>query len=162
MKSQRPADVLDCPSAQPDMRDARPFGVIAGSAEEVRVAFLKKDALDGFEWRERFGTTESTHLFRFGAKCDSSRCGHFDGGSCTLGRRVREMLGSVVDAPPPCLLRPSCRWFAEQGGEVCLRCPQVSTMIPMSESRLAAVAAPPVAASDRENYGVEYVNEEAR
>ncbi|MCE2968687.1 MAG: hypothetical protein LW847_00360 [Burkholderiales bacterium] len=132
----------DCPSAQPDMPGARPFGVISGTAGETRIAFFKRSALDDFDWRERFGTTDATRLFRFGARCEEGGCQHYDGHRCSLGERVAQGLPPVVDALPPCLIRNRCRWYAEQGGEVCRRCPQVVTMIPQADTPLNAVAAP--------------------
>jgi len=132
---------FDCPSAQPGMEGARPFGVISGTPQETRIAFFKKSALDNFDWREQFGTTDATRLFRFGARCEESRCQHFGGSTCNLGARVKRDLPAVVDALPSCLIRPKCRWYAEQGGEVCLRCPQVVTMIPAADTPLNAVAA---------------------
>ena len=74
--------------------------------------------------------------------CEKSACGHFSGDNCSLGRRVKSGLPPVVDALPSCLIRPSCRWYAEQGGEVCLRCPQVVTMIPAGDNALNQVAVP--------------------
>ena len=133
---------FDCPSAQPDMDGARPFGVISGTPQETRIAFFKKSALDGFNWRAQFSSQDATRVFRFGARCDEHRCGHYDGSRCNLGARVKQGLPAVVDALPPCLIRPKCRWYAEQGGEVCLRCPQVVTMIPAADTPLNAVAAP--------------------
>jgi hypothetical protein len=141
-KTPPPAAGYDCPSAQPDMPGARPFGVISGTANETRIAFFKKSALDGFDWRERFGTADATRLFRFGARCEESGCAHHDGQRCSLGARVRQGLPAVVDALPPCLICSRCRWYAEQGGEVCRRCPQVVTMIPQADTPLNAVAAP--------------------
>jgi hypothetical protein len=132
---------FDCPSAQPDMVGARPFGVISGTAEATRIAFFKKSALDAFNWREQFSDGQATRMFRFGARCEEHRCGHFDGSRCSLGKRVKDGLPAVVDALPTCLIRPKCRWFAEQGADVCLRCPQVVTMIPEAETPLNAVAA---------------------
>lgn len=131
----------DCPSAQPDMEGARPFGVISGTAKETRIAFFKKDALAGFDWRTDFSTGNATRLFRFGARCEKSACGHFNGSTCSLGHRVKSSLPAVVDALPSCLIRASCRWHAEQGADVCLRCPQVVTMIPGDEGMLSEVAA---------------------
>jgi hypothetical protein len=132
---------FDCPSAQPDMEGARPFGIISGTPTETRVAFFKKATLESFNWREQFGTKDATRILRFGARCDEDRCGHFDGHRCGLGGRVKNDLPAVVDALPPCLIRPKCRWYAEQGSEVCLRCPQVVTLIPEAETPLNAVAA---------------------
>jgi hypothetical protein len=131
---------LSCPSAQPDMEGAKPFGVISGTARETRITFFKKDALAAFEWRESFSTADATRLFRFEARCEESRCGHFSDGACSLGHRVKAQLPAVVDALPPCLIRPTCRWHAEQGSAVCLRCPQVVTMIPGGDELLNQVA----------------------
>ena len=131
---------LDCPSAQPDMEGARPFGVISGTPEETRVAFFRKSAADSFDWRAHFGTSDATRLFRFGARCEESGCAHFGSRACKLGQRINRDLPPVVDALPACLLRPTCRWFAEQGGSVCLRCPQVVTMIPAADTPLNHVA----------------------
>ena len=135
---------FDCPSAQPDMAGARPFGVVSGTVREVRIAFFKKDALEHFDWRERFASPEATHLFRFAARCEKTACGHYDSGAdkCSLGARVATALPPVSDALPPCLIRPGCRWHAEQGPAVCLRCPQVVTMIPAGEGPLQAIAKP--------------------
>jgi hypothetical protein len=136
-----PGRRLDCPSAQPDMEGARPFGLISGTVEATRIAFFKKSALEGFDWREHFSTTAATRVFRFAARCEEGRCGHFDGHRCSLGERVTSGLPPVVDALPTCLIRPTCRWHAERGPDVCLRCPQVVTMIPEADTPLNAVAA---------------------
>jgi len=136
------ARAYDCPSAQPDMVDARPIGMLSGSPSEVRIAFFKKDALEGFDWRARFPGPAATHVLRFGARCEEQRCGHHDGHSCQLGKRVSEDLEPVVDHLPPCLLRPSCRWHAERGPRVCLRCPQVATMVPEGSSQAAVAETP--------------------
>lgn len=134
------AAAYDCPSAQPDMANARPIGLISGTPGEVRIAFFKKDALEHFDWRARFNTPEATHVLRFGASCEEHRCGHFNGSTCSLGQRVNAQLEAVVDALPSCLIRPACRWHAEQEPAVCLKCPQVATMVPTTQQALAAVA----------------------
>jgi len=126
------------------MAGARPFGVVSGTVTEARVAFFKKDALEHFDWRQRFAAPEATQLFRFAGRCEKSACGHYDGvdHQCTLGHRVATALPAVSDALPPCLIRPTCRWHAEQGDAVCLRCPQVVTMIPAGDGPLQSIASP--------------------
>ena len=126
------------------MVDARPFGVVSGTVTEARVAFFKKDAPKHFDWGERFDEREATRVFRFAARCEKAARGHDDGvgHGCSLGRRVATALPAVVDPLPPCLIRPTCRWHAEQGSEVCLRCPQVVTMIPARDGPLQAIAKP--------------------
>jgi hypothetical protein len=130
----------DCPSAQPDMQGARPFGVISGTIEETRIAFFKKSALAEFNWRDTFSTTDATRVLRFSARCEKHRCIHFSGTQCSLGHRVKQELPAVVDTLPSCLIRPTCRWYFEQGSDVCLRCPQVVTMIPEGDPQLSVVA----------------------
>jgi hypothetical protein len=124
------------------MGGARPFGVISGSPQETRIAFFKKSAQTAFDWRERFSGPEATKVFRFAARCEEGHCSHYADGHCSLGQRVTKELPPVVDTPPPCLIRPSCRWHAEQGSAACLRCPQIVTMIPEADTPINAVAAP--------------------
>jgi hypothetical protein len=131
---------LSCPSAQPDMEGARVFGVIGGSVEEPRVAYLKESAAVDASVFEKLGNVQPTHVFRFSAKCEEHRCAHFNGQRCTLAQRIVEKLDPVVDMLPPCLVRPTCRWFAEVGGEACRRCPQVVTLIPKSDDKLNQAA----------------------
>jgi hypothetical protein len=52
-------------------------------------------------------------------------------------------LPEVVDILPACQVRRSCRWYAEQGGAACRRCPQVVTMIPKLDDALNRVALGP-------------------
>jgi hypothetical protein len=139
-----PASRFTCPSAQPDMHEARIFGVLSGTAEEPRVAYLKQEAVIPADQRPDTGDLDPVEAFRFAARCEESRCGQFADGRCSLGRRLVEGLDPVVDALPPCTIRPSCRWHAEEGGAACLRCPQVVTLIPMrAGDRLAQVAYTP-------------------
>jgi len=131
---------LSCPSAQPDMEGSRVFGVIGGSVEEPRVAYLKESAVVDVSFYGKLGTLQPTHVFRFAASCEEHRCAHYDGQRCTLIQRIVEKLDPVVDLLPPCLVRPTCRWFAEVGSEACRRCPQVITMIPKGDDKLNQAA----------------------
>jgi hypothetical protein len=119
---------FDCPCARPDMTDARPFGLVSGAAREARIAFFKKTTVDGFAWRGHFSNVEASRHLRFGARCEEHDCAHFDGRQCALGDHVHRHMAPVVDQLPPCLIRGSCRWFAERGAGICLRCPQVVGM----------------------------------
>ena len=112
------------------MAGARPFGVIGGTVDEPRVAFLKAEAVADAEAYVDRAPVEATRVFRFAAACEQTRCVHFDGSRCTLAQRIVAKLPSVVETLPPCLIRSTCRWYAEQGGAACLRCPQVVTLVP--------------------------------
>lgn len=136
---------LSCPSAQPDMEEARVFAIIGGTPEAPRAAYLKADAVVTPEIAGQIGGLLPTQVFRYAARCEESRCSHHDGERCALGARIAAMLPAVVDSLPSCQIRPSCRWYAEVGAEACRRCPQVVTAIPEGQAQLREVAAPPTA-----------------
>jgi hypothetical protein len=119
---------LDCPSAQPGMSGARAFGVVLGTVDQPQVAYLQHEAVIDISRLEAPKGVQLTEAFRIAATCEESRCTHFNGRRCTLGQRVVERLPTVVDALPPCTIRSTCRWYAEQAAEACLRCPQVVTL----------------------------------
>lgn len=64
-------------------------------------------------------------VFRFAAPCAASACSHFDGTNCRLATKIVEAVTDVVNAMPPCRIRPTCRWFAQEGRPACLRCPLI-------------------------------------
>lgn len=130
------------------MEDARVFGVVGGTPEAPRVAYLKADAAVTPDLIDRIGDLQPTQVFRYAARCEESRCVHHEGARCALGARVAAMLAPVTDSLPSCQIRASCRWYAEVGAEACRRCPQVVTSIPESQVRLRDVAAPPPTAAE--------------
>ena len=94
-------------------------------------------AIHGCEFRRRTqdrrglvppGKVSPTEALRIAARCETSRCVHFDGQRCALARKIVDELPEVVDALSACSVRSSCRWYAEQGRAACLRCPQVVTL----------------------------------
>jgi hypothetical protein len=82
-------------------------------------------------------------VFRIAAPCATSRCAHFDGARCTLAARTVQLLPEAVDAPPPCHIRPNCRWWLQEGRAACLRCPQVLTEPADPSQQLQIAAQPP-------------------
>ena len=124
------------------MEGARIFGVLSGSPEVPRVAYLAPGLeIDG-DVAQRLGDLAPTQVFRFAAKCEQSRCCHFDGAHCSLAQRIVAQLPVVIDSLPVCQVRAGCRWYAEQGGAACRRCPQVMTMIPKGDDALNRAALP--------------------
>ena len=134
-----------CPSAQPDMQDARVIGVLSGEARSPRVAYLEPGVSLEPAMRAALGPLQPTEVFRFAARCEEHRCGHFDGQRCTLALRLEASLAPVVERLPACSIRPSCRWFLERGPEICRRCPQVVTLNADGPAELRAAATPPEA-----------------
>jgi hypothetical protein len=108
------------------MDDALIFGVVGGSTAVSEVVYLSR-ALPVTEFHGDLQDMDPTHVLRLAAPCEESRCVHFEGSRCTLGARIVEMVPAVVDVLPRCSIRSTCRWYAEQGGSVCMRCPQVIT-----------------------------------
>jgi hypothetical protein len=133
---------LLCPSAQPDMAEARIFGVVGGTAATPEVAYLKSSATVTPEMLEQLGDLDPTHVFRFAARCEEGRCGQYKDGRCSLGQRIAEMLPPVTEALPSCQIRASCRWYEEVGAAACRRCPQVVTIVPMDQAGLREAARP--------------------
>lgn len=135
----QPTD-YSCPSAQPDMPDARVFGVVLGDVAEPRVAYLEKGVAVTPEMLERTGGVSPTRVLRFAGACANSACGQFKDGGCRLGKDILKELAPAVDRVPPCTIRATCRWFAENGPDICLRCARVVTSVHESDEALAPIA----------------------
>jgi hypothetical protein len=119
---------LLCPSAQPEQPGARVFGVQTTTADhQRRVGYLTETVPVSDELIGSLGQTAAPEVLRIAAPCMHGGCLHFEGGACGLAGRVARMLDPVVAALPRCAIRPSCRWFREQGPAACVRCPQVAT-----------------------------------
>lgn len=65
---------------------------------------------------------------RFASGCVKGHCAQWTGRNCGVIERVLGHLGVPEAAPlPPCLIRGTCRWFAEQGAAACGVCDRVVT-----------------------------------
>ncbi len=124
------------------------FGVIGGSAAVPEVLYLSR-AMPVTEFHGDLRDSDPTQVLRIAATCEESRCVHYEGSHCTLGERIVAMVPAVVDVLPRCAIRSTCRWYAEQGGSVCLRCPQVLTRDHQraGNEQVRVAAQPPVEAS---------------
>ncbi|MGE0813035.1 MAG: hypothetical protein AB7O28_14235 [Vicinamibacterales bacterium] len=122
------APAPQCPSADPRADGARIFGVVRREdGQAPRVEYLDRPVGASGRVLALVGSAPPAAVFRATAPCAESRCGHFDGRRCRLGARVRAHLASAADDLPTCAIRASCRWFREQGAEVCRRCAFVVT-----------------------------------
>jgi len=125
------------------MEDARIFGVLSGEPDAPRVAYLGRGTEVAPDMLEGLGSLKPTEVFRFAGRCEESRCSHFDGARCTLAQRLKAALEPVVEKLPPCSIRPTCRWYMEQGPGICLRCPQITTLNTAGPESLREAATPP-------------------
>jgi hypothetical protein len=134
-----------CPSAQPDMANCQVLGVMTEGGEGPRLSYLNQrlDVTD--EVIAMASPAKPTEVFRFAATCEESKCAHFDGQDCQLAKRIIQIMPAVVSALPPCIVRANCRWYAQEGGNACLRCPQVSTLNSYPSEQLKVVAGPQAA-----------------
>jgi hypothetical protein len=130
MERDVPEKPILCPSAQPDLPDAKVFGVMTGTQEAgLRVGYLTAPEPVTPEILAAAGPAEPAEVMRIAAPCMGTGCVHFDGANCMLATRVASMLDPVVRSLPRCAIRPTCRWFRQEGPAACFRCPQVVTDI---------------------------------
>jgi hypothetical protein len=134
------SETLDCPSAQAGAKDARIYGVRTGTSDAPRIGYLTETQAVSEKLLALSGPAKPTEVFRIAAPCAMTGCKHFEGNACKLAQRIVEGLAPVVNALPPCRIRPTCRWFRQEGRNACLRCPQVITDKPnptAEEKRIA-------------------------
>ena|ERR1700685_4607713 len=131
---------LLCPSAQPGMTNCQVLGVLGDDPEKPMLSYLNQHLPVTDEVLALAGAAPPMQVFRFAATCEEKKCMHFDGQDCKLATRIVRILPAVVGALPPCIVRANCRWYAQEGGAACMRCPQVITLNtnPTEELKVAA------------------------
>ena len=143
MKDLRKDDALLCPSAQSHTEGAAVFAVVQGTATQPRAAYLDRIVPLTPEIAQTAAPINPEEVFRMAAPCAANGCRHFGEGRCSLATRLVQLVPSVVASPPPCLLRPDCMWWRQEGVQACLRCPQVVTHMYGASSHLVEAASPP-------------------
>jgi hypothetical protein len=131
---------LMCPSAQPDMEGSRVLGVVGGTREAPEIAYLNEFLPVSDEVLALTLPAKPTQVLRFAAPCQEKKCCHFDGAKCNLVTRIVQILPTVVDGLPACLIRPTCRWYEQEGREACQRCPQIVTQVDEPDERMRMAA----------------------
>lgn len=131
-----------CPSAQPEMGGSVLFGVVSGTVDQPRLAYLTEPQPVTPELLALAEPVRPTEVFRFAAPCAEHECQHFDGARCRLVRRIVRLVPPVTESLPPCRLRPVCRWWQEEGRAACVRCPLVVTQDFQPSDELAMAADP--------------------
>jgi hypothetical protein len=117
-----------CPSAQPGMDNCRVLGVVQQGGATPRLEYLNQPVPATPEILALAAPLRPTEIYRLSATCAEHKCPHFDGADCRLATRIVNILPAVVDTLPPCTIRKDCRWFSQEGGEACKRCPEVTTV----------------------------------
>jgi hypothetical protein len=119
-----------CPSAQPGMDQCRVLGVVQWSDDGAKpdLQYLNECLPATGEVLAQAAPLKPTEVFRLAATCQECLCPHFDGSDCRLATRIVRILPAVVDALPPCIIRKECRWYFQEGGNACKRCPAITTV----------------------------------
>ena len=122
------------------MEDAEVLGIIREVGDAVRMQHVASRIPVTPEVLALAAPVSPTEVFRFAAPCAGSACSHFDGENCRLATKIVEAVMDVVDVMPPCRIRPTCRWYVQEGKAACHRCPLIfsETANPSSELMYAA------------------------
>ena len=106
---------------------------------EPRVSYLEDPVPVSPELLALSSPASPQEVFRVAAPCASRACAHFRNGRCHLVEKVVRELPPVVDTLPECVIREGCRWFRQEGGAACARCPMIVTNAPPLDDRMVAV-----------------------
>jgi hypothetical protein len=117
-----------CPSAQPGMDNCRILGVVQQDGPASRLVYLNEILPATNAVLALSAPLKPTEVYRLSATCAEHKCPHFDGADCQLATRIVQLLPAVVDTLPPCTIRKDCRWFSQEGGAACHRCPDITTV----------------------------------
>jgi hypothetical protein len=110
------------------MDDCRVLGVVQQDGPAPRLVYLNQILPATDDVLALSAPLKPTEVFRLAATCAEHKCPHFDGADCKLATRVVQILPAVVDALPPCTIRKDCRWYSQEGGAACRRCPEITTV----------------------------------
>ncbi len=133
-----------CPSAQPGMDNCRVLGVVQQQGPTPTTLYLNQLLAASADVLALATPLKPTEVFRLAATCAEGKCPHFDGADCRLATRVVQILPAVVDALPPCTIRKDCRWYFQEGGAACRRCPEITTISYDLSERVREVSGLPV------------------
>jgi len=137
---------LNCPSAQPNQTDTAVIGVVGRQDGKPHVSLLTEAVSVHAVAHLIPDTIPMTEVLRLAAPCAERHCSHFNEQRCTLATRIVSRLSPVVNRLSPCALRPSCRWWRQEGPAACHRCPQIVTE-PLQPSDLMRELATPIVTS---------------
>jgi hypothetical protein len=110
------------------MDQCQVLGVVRRNGPAPMVEYLNQHLPADAEILAMAAPRKPTDVFRLAATCAEHQCPHFDGDDCRLASRIVQILPAVVDSLPPCIIRKDCRWYSQEGGAACRRCPEVTTV----------------------------------
>lgn len=118
---------LLCPSAPARPAESVLIGVVSGTREKPRIIPTEEAMPVDQEIIELARPVSPGEVFRFASSCKTSACIHFKNAACQIAARSTELLDEVTQRLPHCSIRAQCRWFHQEGSDMCRRCPQIVT-----------------------------------
>lgn len=121
-----------CPSAAAESEGAKVIAIVGGTHEMPMLRYLSRP-IPIHVVREAGLDDEDIGLgARLASDCIRTDCRNFDahGSRCSLATRVRQLVPAVSSTPPPCAIRKSCVWWAQEGVQICMRCPAITREAP--------------------------------
>ncbi len=118
------------------------FGVVGGEVKAPKVLFLKQVIAPSKELEDKLGGRPPEQVLRIAAPCAGAQCGHHDASinGCGLVGKIVQHVDPVVDVYATCGIRPTCVWWAQEGVQACLRCPQIVTNNRMQSEQVVRAA----------------------
>jgi hypothetical protein len=135
-------DRMNCPSAQPNQDANVVIGVVGNQDGMPRVSLLPKPVPLQSVTHLIPDTIPIAEVLRLAAPCAERRCAHFSDNRCTLASRIVARLPAITARLSPCAIRPSCRWWHQEGPAACHRCPQIITEPFGTDDLMREVATP--------------------
>ncbi len=118
---------LLCPSFTPrNPGDGSIFGIVVDdirSPRLIQLPTLIPITRKAFDLAAPFQPSE---IFRIAAPCIGGQCKNFGESLCHLGKAVATESEPQTELPT-CVIRPSCRWWHENGPDACWGCLRVVT-----------------------------------
>jgi hypothetical protein len=145
-------DNVSCPSAQPNQIGSVVIGVIGTHEGKARASLLPEPvAISSLAYLIP-DNVFMTEVLRLAAPCVELQCSHFKDNRCTLASRIVERLPAVIDRLSKCALRPSCRWWHQEGSIACHRCPQIVTEPFQASDLMSEIATPSTIITKGDSY----------
>ncbi len=119
------ASALTCPSSRCEP-GASLIAIVGddGRLAHVTPALTVDEAF--VEAAAQHGSPEAR--MRFASPCLEAGCAQWTGSSCGIIEQVMAAgIGPAGGRLPRCAIRPSCRWYAQEGAAACRACPLVVT-----------------------------------
>ncbi len=113
-------DKKSCPSA-PFKVGHSVFGIFKGDHLEFTEGLIKID--------EEMVLEVEKAEYRATMKCVTKGCVNWNGKKCTVPEQMAYFVDPYAQSADyeNCSLRPTCRWFAENGRNACKMCPLIKT-----------------------------------